>query len=712
MLTDLQARTQLQPYFSNEENTAQYKAAQKKMKTLNILGSIGKGIADIGGGALNFVAPGAGTAVSKLANTGIDAADKSAQKHLIAPVNTAFNSQIPGGEAGTLGAQTTHIGDIGNALSPLTELGTALQKKYNPTADPNYKPNNSNTGIGNSTPSGAVTSPIIADQNVNSIAGIGDTIPTSQSTIDSITKNFMDGGVIEINDEGTKIKGLKDGGAVTVQGGRGNDDIALVDTTTGKDTGVRVSKGEKLVVSQENIAALRSALAGKDKDAVFDIMSSQMKAKPKGKGYAEGGVIGDLRDRPVNEGTGTGANDFNQKISQITDKELASLYGYRGKLSSTKQDSLDAELKKRGISVKSGRDSSAYNEKGDAFENVGSVGTVFSNTLYKDGKVLKKAPEDESGTGETIQNLIHYTPDPGTKQTTNSAPPVASQNTGKDVTADNYEPPQARPVFDTTKMDAPTLNSLPEPETGGLNTNVPALPSVDTKKGIEDANKHLATKDYLSSALGYLGGSAQLGFGLAAANERLPAFSKSANWNDYLSRLKSLSETGLTANESAKLHLDSDRTYASDVSNIYNASGGNPAAVLGNLGRAATTKYGNDLNIGVVDDEARTRNLDNYGRYLGEDVNLDRMIFADRYNNTLRNKQAGANLAGAGLQNIMGQATNDKLYGPNSKYAEYMDATTKEKTNAANAQAELMKKLSDPKYLDDFLKYAYPQTTK
>jgi len=103
---------------------------------------------------------------------------------------------------------------------------------------------------------------------------------------------------VKVNQQGDNFNwsagtyGFEDGG-VAVVGGKGNDDIALVDTTTGDDTGVRVTKGEMLVISKENVDAIEDALESGDKESVYDIIRRQFKEEPKEmddkKQYAGGG---------------------------------------------------------------------------------------------------------------------------------------------------------------------------------------------------------------------------------------------------------------------------------------------------------------------------------------------------------------------------------------------------------------------------------------
>jgi hypothetical protein len=77
----------------------------------------------------------------------------------------------------------------------------------------------------------------------------------------------------------TNSLGFKEGG-VMVTGGEGDDDIALVEAKTGKDTGKRVSKGEMIVVSKDNVSKIKKAVKAKDKEATFKVVEAQLKQKP------------------------------------------------------------------------------------------------------------------------------------------------------------------------------------------------------------------------------------------------------------------------------------------------------------------------------------------------------------------------------------------------------------------------------------------------
>lgn len=117
-------------------------------------------------------------------------------------------------------------------------------------------------------------------------------------------------------------QGFKYGGMAMVKGGKGKDDIALVDTNTGDDTGVRVTKGEMLVINKKNISALEEAIKNEDKDTIFDIIKSQFNKKPKitkgNKGFADGGLDNVQTQKPVQYVPDTLTDDEKAKLLEDT----------------------------------------------------------------------------------------------------------------------------------------------------------------------------------------------------------------------------------------------------------------------------------------------------------------------------------------------------------------------------------------------------------
>lgn len=95
-----------------------------------------------------------------------------------------------------------------------------------------------------------------------------------------------------------------DGGSVLLPESGGVDKIALIDTESGQDTGIRVSGEEMLVISKETLSGLKSALSKGDKKKVFSLMQEQIAEKPNVKGGVEGYLPGGLANPNDKIGTG------------------------------------------------------------------------------------------------------------------------------------------------------------------------------------------------------------------------------------------------------------------------------------------------------------------------------------------------------------------------------------------------------------------------
>ncbi len=660
-LFDYQAEKEQNPYYSNFENSPQYKFQEAQRKKSAAIGSV---IGTIFSTAASFI-PGVGGLAAGALSKGIKGWTSGGTGYNGAEKN-AYNTWQHSTPEGTMGSMPKTAASNPPDLSPLESLGKALKFKAPSigSTDNSYKnaPAVDNIEM-------APTDKPILNENAPGVSGTNLEINPTTGNINwaDFGTGFKGGGAFEITDNGVFLKKLKKGGSVMLSGGQGNDDLAVVDTSTGNDTGVRLTKGEMVVVSEDNVAALNKALKKGDHKGVFNIMKAQVEKSGEGGGYKEGGVIPEGAKSRLKEQysdafykrgkwkyiNGDGKEDNVPEEWQV---KLSEAYNFRPEQINMNPPSV---LKHRTL------------EEIDA-----DLGKAKS--IPEIEKLKKERLHAELGVGPILSGDTSGEPATSIPATAKTITPTTPADVTNPVTAPvaPFAPVRPATVEQPAYMSDPSWNKNVDPMS--LYSYPNQQPQLSTLPA--DAQTTLpANTDNgrggigLGSLLGYAGGAAQLGFGLKAAGQTLPTFSKPAPWNDYLGRLKSLSEIGLTAPEMARLQLNSDRTYAADVNNIYNLSNGNSGAALGNLGRAAFTKNLNDLNIASVDDQARTRNLANYGGYLGQDVNLDRLIFTDNYNNALKNKEAGANLAGAGLKNIMGQAQEDRFYGPNSAYARYMD---------------------------------------
>lgn len=376
----------------------------------------------------------------------------------------------------------------------------------------------------------------------------GDSVPSNYWTSQGLPyENAPDVG------QGGQTLNLKHGGAVMVHGGRRErDDIALVNADTGEDTGKRVSSGEMIVFSEDTLNSLKTALKGKDKDEVFNLVKAQVSKKP-GKKFVDGGS-GNTGYYPPDQGKAMG-------------------YWY---------PSEDVQY----------------------YEEPGTPGGLMNSDIYN------------------LQN---------------------------------------------SSAEIPAIPAMPASRRPAANTNV---------------------GDNLSYWAPSVAGSAfdlyRMYQGLKGAKTKIPTWNRPAEWVRYMDEARNASTMGFSGAEMANLQGELDRGYLSDVSNIYNASGGNAGTVLGNLGRANTQRNTNQLKVALADRAARLDNLKRYGAVLGNDVNLDRLIFSDKYSEAKQKEAAGAKLANDAIMNLKDRGVVDQFYNPQSLHGktQALELASKEETYA------------------------------
>lgn len=545
----------------------------------------------------------------------------------------------------------------------------------------------------------------------------------------------------------------------------GKDDIALIDTKNGNDTGVRLQAGEMLVVSKDNLASLHKALNDKDHKGVFDIMKHQVNVAPTvkdgKKGHAGGGsgtAQGDAKDGDIvtldteqyirkdgkwfnyvnkkvgspvttgasnideaykkqgayttqaaientpapqkEEGGGTfgwekflGAGKptdsksadkdygkFGKKVSQLSDEQFAALaaHNIQNKLTGM-TDLVNQEAEKRGLKIEGG--------------------ILNPVSVVKDGKPIAPDASFDATKFTTSSQGFPFAPKVAeTSKPTETAAPVADQKIEDSYTApakpaatdtdisDKFAP--ARPETDAPSM----VNAQDEQDQPDLNKRpVPAIQGTYEPEGTQGATATDYAKFYAPQALGTGFDVARGVLGFSAANKPLPTFTKPQAWNEYVNRLHGLSETGLTGNEMTAAQRGIDQTYAYDVNNIRDLSGGNSGMALGNLGRAASQHYAAQTNLAALNDEARARNLGQYGGALSEDVNLNRMIFGDKYNEAMYTKQAGGQLAHDAISNIQQRGQYMQEYAPGTPY-DQINQLNLQGAKDTNANTQAMQK--------------------
>jgi hypothetical protein len=544
------------------------------------------------------------------------------------------------------------------------------------------------------------------------------------------------------------------GGSVIVEGGKGGDDIALVDTNTGEDTGVRVEKDEMIVFSKKNVEALEKAIASGKKSAVFNIVKDQLSQHPEvkeGETMFKGGGYKDLSD-----------DKLKSEYESAKKKPI-------GKLSLDELKGYEKELEKRGLEFK------AYNLLGPDGESPASDLVMAPYNLAK--KVLVDLPmylsekandygdpiKDPKGYEKILQTKVDQLyekkygkmgvdlgglkPTYDRKKWKELEADIRAQdldkakkgeNVNKVMPSDNEKPTyKDRNVKDVFNMLLPNAEKTVEEEakkigkdgipiirtdvnkksngqsgwsqpntrtstsstttttTSGQQSSKTDNVNIDDKsiamKGVAqpdpgmlnvadiagklqtpyaktvDTEPETVKQDWLGDTLGYAGDALKLGLGMSAATKKLPEWTISDNWNEYMGKMKFMSNMGLSPEQKAQYLDTADRTYQYDLSNIYNLSNGNAGTVLGNIGRANMSRYRSGVDLAIADKNAELANNAVYGNWLGRDEQYRKSIFDENRNGLLMTKQAGMQLASDAIANMENRADYNKFYGKGSQ---------------------------------------------
>lgn len=678
MLFDYEKYVKQSPYYSNIENTPQYKRLQKEREYQQKVSAVLGGISS----ALNFI-PGIGSLVGagvgmigkSVQATGANAANKEAEK-----VKKDFEAQLPEGVENT---SATSIGTQAEENTFPQDFGTFMKALMN------YKPKgpvNQETPIQPSGPIQDYTpSPIEQGVNEPMTAGIFD-----MQGGEGMLSMFADGGIMDTDEAPVIVEG----------GSPGVDTVALVDSKSGKDTGLRLDNGEMVVVSRDNVEALQKAVADGDMFTVFSIMQDQMQQKPQDGNMVEGTGPFDIQAE-IERTNKLRKEEFERKKKESEDatewvfkrdakKKYDTLY--------EKIQALDRVNTGLDYSRKYGLNSGKVTPQGVTIEK----GGFAEPGLGTDPEYLR-----ERATMLNELQILEKQMNLGTKWNAKPAatapapaPKKAATGAGTGAAAKAAaQPAKPKDIVETLKMKEVPLVPSQSVESYGQTMDL-------TQKEYEQPapSSPPSFMDYLGAAkeklpplqdiAGYGYDLSRFITGLKAAETELPTFSKPARFEDFMDRLEQQSYRGLSAPEMTALQTGADRAYAYDVANVYNLSGGNAGAALGNLGRAAAGRYRQDLTIAAMDRAARDRNLQLYGSYLPMDVNLDRTIFTDAFTNAMRTKQAGAQAMQAGYTNAMERALTNQFYGRGSQNQLLLDeqlALMKENKELAQAQKDYWK---------------------
>ena len=503
------------------------------------------------------------------------------------------------------------------------------------------------------------------------------------------------------DDFGSLPMGFEDGGVAHVKGGNGGDDIALVHAGTGKDTGVRVEKGEMIVFSDENVKALNDAVKSGDKEKAFSLIADQLSKRGKQMGttnYSDGGK---------------GTTDNTPDISKLSDEQLAALYNERLPISGEihGDNSLGEKVKKEF----DGRGLKKYYPHGYS---------LLATPTYTSTKTGKEFKPDENfdffkwKSGQSnphiISDAINGRLNPSDQKHIDDANRVAKGfNANYTLPSDHpaiaaltgQSYPNGQPKVQDNKDGTHTVLDVngnpvtspigPQQYTGydengnplgpyDPNRKAPAAPlKSNTVLGADISNKE--PYDW-ASALNYGTDAAKFAVGMIGAQTPLPTWQVPGAWTDYSNHMKYLSNTGLSGADKALARNNADNTYLTSLERNRNIGGGNAGTIIAADNMANVNHNRAALELASADHQANLRNLGAYGGVVQQDLNNTRTMYNDEYSKAMMAKQSGAALANKAQDDAEGHMQNDKYYGAGSDYAKLMQIELEQKQAALEAQ--------------------------
>ena len=229
----------------------------------------------------------------------------------------------------------------------------------------------------------------------------------------------------------------------------------------------------------------------------------------------------------------------------------------------------------------------------------------------------------------------------------------------------NPELSTTTPQIATTMPMESTTITVPE-----LSTTTPQIATTTPFENSKKPEFDVGTATEIGMDLG------RVLIGAIGASKDLPEYEVPDAWKKYVNKIRQMQNEGLSPEERAYANNNLLRNYAYGIQSIRNATGGSGStgAVLGALVGLGGNMQDAALKVLNADVEKRSQNLSNYGKVLEQDMNLDMAQYQQSYNEALQSRNAFAQLAHSGVQQMTDRMQYEKTYGKGSKYDQLMDA--------------------------------------
>lgn len=165
----------------------------------------------------------------------------------------------------------------------------------------------------------------------------------------------------------------------------------------------------------------------------------------------------------------------------------------------------------------------------------------------------------------------------------------------------------------------------------------------------------LANSKRYGTGLETLLGVAQAGYGLQQLmKDKRPVDVIDPTFSRLTDEAVAASRYGYTPEQKAALMSDIVNTRIAQQARINQLAGGSAGVGLANVRGALNEELMNKYKLAAQDEQLRMQKAQQAAGLAGQRAGMSRALFADKMNEFMQKQQAGAELLGAGIQNVVG----------------------------------------------------------
>lgn len=224
-----------------------------------------------------------------------------------------------------------------------------------------------------------------------------------------------------------------------------------------------------------------------------------------------------------------------------------------------------------------------------------------------------------------------------------TAPSIDEMDRGDDVVVPGT-PKKAMPNITPLESDEYAVAQLQGKQTG----ETPFEKSLAYDKTAPTARKY-------GAGLETLLGAAQAGYGLQQLmKDKRPVGEIDPTFSRLTDEAVAASRYGFTPEQRAALNQDIVNTRIAQQAKINQLAGGSAGVGLTNVRAALNEELMNKYKLAAQDEQLRMQKAQQAAGLAGQRAGMSRALFADKMNEFMQKQQAGAELLGAGIQNVVG----------------------------------------------------------